>query len=36
VNDEIESYQLDPQEYGFKKASIEALRGAMLRKIPGL
>ena len=27
VNDEIESYQLDPQEYGFKKASIEALRG---------
>jgi len=27
INDEIESYQLDPQEYGFKKATIEALRG---------
>jgi len=27
INDKIESYQLDPQEYGFKKASIEALRG---------
>ena len=27
INNNIESYQLDPQEYGFKKATIEALRG---------
>jgi anthranilate phosphoribosyltransferase len=27
INDEIVSYQLDPQEYGFKKVTIEALRG---------
>jgi anthranilate phosphoribosyltransferase len=32
ANDGIESYQLDPQEYGFKKASIEALRGGDARE----
>jgi len=27
INDKVESYQLDPQEYGFERAPIEALRG---------